>query len=71
MEGIGHIAVFIYFPIPVLNVIERNYRDKDDKWKSTSSFKINDLPKVILVANKAYEFLSIKADNNEVGIEVG
>ena len=49
--------------------IERNYRDKDDKWKSTSSFKVNDLPKVALVANKAFEFLSIKADDN-TGIEV-
>ena len=44
--------------------IERSCTDKDGKWKTTSSFKINDLPKVALVANKAYEFLSMKADSN-------
>jgi len=40
--------------------IERRYQDKDDNWKSTSSLRINDLPKVALVANKAFEYLVLK-----------
>ena len=44
--------------------IERNYKDKNDEWKSTNSFRINDLPKVALVTNKAYEYI-IMADKEE------
>lgn len=40
--------------------IERNYTDKEGKWQATSSFRIIDLPKVALVANKAYEHLVMK-----------
>jgi hypothetical protein len=38
--------------------LERNYKDKDNKWKSTSSLRLNDLPKAVLVLNKAYEYLA-------------
>ena len=27
-------------------VVERSYKDKDDQWKTTNSFKAQDLPKV-------------------------
>ena len=37
--------------------IERNYKDKSDKWQSTNSLRINDLPKATVVLQKAYEFL--------------
>ena len=40
--------------------IERHYTDKAGEWKSTSSFRLKDLPKVALVANKAYEYLVMK-----------
>jgi hypothetical protein len=40
--------------------IERRYKDKEGNWKSTSSLRITDLPKLVLVANKAYEFLVLK-----------
>ena len=39
--------------------IERNYKDKNDQWKSTNSFRINDLPKVTLVSSKAFEYLAM------------
>jgi len=39
--------------------LERSYKDKSGEWKSTNSFRINDLPKVALVANKAFEYLVI------------
>ncbi len=37
--------------------IERNYKDKQDKWQSTNSLRVNDLPKAKVVLHKAYEFL--------------
>ena len=45
--------------------IDRSYKDKDEKWKTTSSMKINDLPKVELVARKAFEYLSLKEDDSK------
>ena len=39
---------------------ERSYKDKEGNWKITSSLQINDLPKAILVLNKAYEYLAMK-----------
>lgn len=44
--------------------IDRSYKDGDE-WKTTNSFKLNDLPKVQLVASKAYEYLALKANDLE------
>jgi len=40
--------------------IERNYKDKNDKWQSTNSLRVNDLPRATVVLQKAYEFLVFK-----------
>ncbi len=40
--------------------IDRNYMDKEGKWQSTNSMRINDLPKAGVVLQKAYEFLVFK-----------
>ncbi len=40
--------------------VERSYKDKSDQWQSTTSYRTNDIPKVVLVLNKAYEFLNLK-----------
>jgi hypothetical protein len=40
--------------------LARNYKDKDGKWKSVSSLRLNDLPKAKLVLDKAYEYLTMK-----------
>jgi hypothetical protein len=40
--------------------IERNYTDKDGKWHSNNSLRVNDLPKGQLVLQKAYEYLVFK-----------
>ena len=40
--------------------VERNYKDKNDEWKSTNSFRVNDLPKLSLVLSKAYEHVALK-----------
>ena len=37
--------------------VEKNYKDKEGNWKKTSSFQVNELPKVELVCNKAYDYL--------------
>lgn len=43
---------------------QRNYKDKDGEWQTTSSLRRNDLPKASLVLKKAYEFISM-GDFNE------
>lgn len=40
--------------------IQKNYKDKNDKWKSSSSMKANDIPKAVLALQKAYEYLTLK-----------
>jgi hypothetical protein len=42
--------------------IQRTFKDKDGEFKHTSGFRENDLPKVALVARKAYEHLTLKGD---------
>lgn len=53
--------------------IERNYKDKNDQWQSTNSFRLSDLPKVALVANKAYEYLVVseEGDDKEGNVTAG
>lgn len=40
--------------------MQRRYTDKKGEWQSTSTLRINDLPKAALVLNKAYEYLVLK-----------
>jgi len=40
--------------------IQKRYMDKEGKWQSTNSYAVNDLPKLIVVAQKAYEYLTGK-----------
>ena len=42
--------------------VERNYKDKDENWQKTSSFRTDELPKVMLVSSKAYEFMALSKD---------
>ena len=37
--------------------MERSYRDKNGSWQRTNSLRANDLPRVVLLLNKAYEYL--------------
>ncbi len=40
--------------------LSRNYKDRrTGDWKQTNSFRTNDLPKALLVLQKAYEHLSL------------
>ncbi len=37
---------------------QRSYLDKEGNWQRTNSLNVNDIPKAVLVLNKAYEFLT-------------
>lgn len=41
--------------------IDRSYK-AGEEWKTTKSFRANDLPKAILALEKAYEYLALKHD---------
>ncbi len=50
--------------------LQRRYTDKNNEWKSTNSLRINDLPKAILVLNKAYEYIVLKEQKEDTEEEV-
>lgn len=37
--------------------LQRGYKDKNDQWQNTNTFRLNDLPRAALVLTKAYEYL--------------
>ena len=37
---------------------QKRYRDKNGEWQTTSYLDVNDLPKAVLVLNKAYDYLT-------------
>ena len=37
---------------------QRRYRDKKGEWQTSNSLNVNDVPKAVLVLNKAYEYLT-------------
>ena len=41
---------------------ERGYKDKNGEWKSTSSLRVNDLPRAALVLQKAYEYIALNGN---------
>ena len=43
--------------------LQRSYKDKDEQWKHSSYLKTNDIPKAIVLLQKAYEKLGIKESN--------
>ncbi len=47
--------------------LDRTYKDKEGSWKKTNSFRVNDLPKAVLVLNKAFEYVSIKEEGDIIG----
>ncbi|MAE13262.1 hypothetical protein CMO92_01745 [Candidatus Woesearchaeota archaeon] len=42
--------------------LRRSYKDKNNEWKDTHSLRTSDLPKAILVLNKAYEYVALRDD---------
>jgi hypothetical protein len=52
--------------VGVFNTIslERSYKDTEDRWQSTASLRLADLPKAQLVLWKAYEYLVLKRQDS-------
>ncbi len=46
--------------------LDRRYTDKEGNWQSTSSLRLNDLPRASLVLQKAYEYLVLKGQDSSV-----
>lgn len=45
--------------------LQKRYTDKDGKWKSATSFRIEDLPKAELCLSSAYKFAALKVAGAE------
>ena len=39
---------------------DRRYKDKEGNWQSTKTLRIADLPKAVVVLNKAFEYAVLK-----------
>jgi hypothetical protein len=46
--------------------LERRYKDRAGNWQSTGSFHANDIPKAVLLLQKAYEFIVLEAASENV-----
>lgn len=44
---------------------DRSYLDKDGNWQTTNALRVSDIPKGILVLNKAYEYLMMNKDDGD------
>lgn len=40
--------------------LQRAYKDREGKWQNASSLRVNDLPRAVLLLQKAYEELVFK-----------
>ena len=46
--------------------VQRVYRDKEGAFKTTNNLYVNDLPKAILVLQKAFDYLTVKHEPEDV-----
>ena len=44
---------------------QKIYRDREGLLKTTSSLEVNDLPKAVLVLQKAFEYLTVRQEVEE------
>jgi len=49
--------------------LERSYKDKEGSWKKSHSLRVNDLPKAVLVLEKAYEYIAFKEETGSIIME--
>jgi hypothetical protein len=43
---------------------ERHYKDKNGNWQNTNKLRSQDIPRAVLVLNKAYEYLALGEDTD-------
>ncbi len=46
--------------------VQKVYRDKEGMFKTTTSLDVNDLPKAILVLQKAFDYLTVRHEPEDV-----
>lgn len=44
--------------------LEKSFKDSNGNWSKTGSLNSNDIPKAILVMQKAYEYLMLRENSN-------
>lgn len=49
--------------------LDKRYRDNEGNWQGSSSLCMNEIPRAVIVLNKAYEFLAMK-DSSENEIQI-
>ena len=42
--------------------VEKRYKDKNGAWKGSNSFRVDELPKLQIVAGQAFEYCSMKKE---------
>ena len=47
--------------------LQRGYKDRNGNWQNTQTLRANDLPKAVLVLDKAYEYIIMSGEKNEQG----
>ena len=48
--------------------VQKIYRDKEGMFKTTTSLDVNDLPKAVLVLQKAFDYLTVRHEPEDVPI---
>ncbi len=48
---------------------QKRYRDKNGEWQTTTYLDVNDLPKAVLVLQKAFDYLTSNGGQREEGGE--
>ncbi len=46
--------------------VQKVYRDKEGMFKTTTSLDVNDLPKAVLVLQKAFDYLTVRHEPEDV-----
>ena len=46
--------------------LERGYKDKEDKWQATTTMRVMDLPKAVLVLNEAFKYVVLNETSQQV-----
>ena len=49
--------------------LDKRYKDKDGKWKSSKSIQVNEIPKALLVLGKAYDYIVSMSKDIEETVE--
>ena len=45
----------------------KSYKDKDNNWKTTNSLRENEIPKAMVLLQKAYEYVILQSTNAHLG----